>query len=267
MSLDSRPTEGTAYLEHLAPWVSLDSGLRAGMSKLEPLQLSVLKTSLVTRPQVEIRTSHWKPVINPVRDITPDCLPMGVSLNSRLMEKLLCPEPLEQSVLGALPVIQTDEMDRQKRPARASQLYHEQSCFQSSARPMSDPNIVNHTDVNDDIDTDLPESPAPMMNSPMVHERSCLNSSARPTLNPDIDIDTDLPENSAPMMSSDLMFVDWEYAIRRGVLRNRSMGYGSSREINYQLLSPEHANLSDVNLGLRTSPTDNWKRTLLILRN
>ena len=149
-------------------------------------------------------------------------------------------------MLGALPVIQTDETDRPKRPPLASQLYHEESCFQSSARPMSDPNIVNHTDVNDDIDTDLPESPAPMMNSPMVHKRSCFNSSAWPTLNSEIvnqtdvnvDIDTDLTDNLAPMMNSDLMFVDWEDAIRRGVLGNSSMRYGSSREINDQLLSP-----------------------------
>ena len=63
------------------------------------------------------------------------------------MDKLLCPEPLEQSVLGALPAIRTDETDRPKRPALASQLYHEQSCFQSSARPTSDPDIANHTDV------------------------------------------------------------------------------------------------------------------------
>ena len=73
---DGRPMEGTAYLEHLALGVSLDSGLRAGISNLEPLQLSVLKTSLVARPQVEIRTSHWKPVINPIKNITPDGLPM-----------------------------------------------------------------------------------------------------------------------------------------------------------------------------------------------
>ena len=46
------------------------------------------------------------------------------------------------------------------------------------------------------------------------------------------------------------MFVDWEDAIRRGVLRNRSMGYGSSREINDQLLSPEDANLSDAGIFL-----------------
>ena len=113
---DGRPMEGITSPEHLAPGVSLDSGLKAGMSHLEPLPLSVHKTSLVAQPQVEIRTSHWKPVINPVRDITPNGLPMegttcsehpalGVSLDSSLVNKLLCPEPLEQSVLGALPAI------------------------------------------------------------------------------------------------------------------------------------------------------------------
>ena len=57
-------------------------------------------------------------------------------------------------MLGALPAIRPDETDRPRRPALASQLYHKQSCSQSSAWPMSDLNIVNHTDVNDDIDTD-----------------------------------------------------------------------------------------------------------------
>ena len=69
---DGRPMEETANPEHSAPGASLDNGLRAGMSSLEPLQQSVLKTSLVARPQVEIRTSDWKPVINQVQDITPD---------------------------------------------------------------------------------------------------------------------------------------------------------------------------------------------------
>ena len=203
ITLDGRPMEGTAYPEHSAPRVSLDSGLRAGMSSLEPLQQSVFSTSLVAQHQVEIRTSDWKPVIHPVQDITPDGRPMegttypehpalgvpldcglmegitrsvtrpdggsirefskwnamahpvpdinldgrpmegntylepsalGVSLDSGLMEGLLCPEPLEQSVLGALSVIRPDETDRPERPALASQMHHKQSCFQSSAR-------------------------------------------------------------------------------------------------------------------------------------
>ena len=160
------------------------------------------------------------------------------------MNKLLCPESLEQSVLGALPAIRTNEMDRPKRPALASQLYHKQLCFQSAAWPMSDPDIVHHTDINDDINTDLLESPAPMMKSPTVHRWSCFGSSAWPTLNSEIikqtdvnfDMETDLPENSAPMKSSDLMLVDWEDAVRRRVLRGRSMESGSSCEIHNQLI-------------------------------
>ena len=209
---DGRPTEGITYPEHLAPGVSLDSGLRVGMLNLEPLPLSVHKTSLVARPHVEIRTSHWKPVINPVTDITTDGLPMegntwsehlalGVSLDSRLIKKFLCPD------------------------------------------------IVNHTDVNDDINTDLPESPAPMMKSPTVHEWPYFSLSVWPTLNPEIinqtdvnfDMDTDPPENSAPMIGSDLMIVDWEDAMRRGVFRGRLVGSGSSREIQDKLLPPEDA--------------------------
>ena len=88
---DGRPMEGTACPEHSALGVSLDSGLRAGMSSLEPLQQSVLNMSLVA----EIMMSDWKPVINPVQDITPDGRPMegtvypehsalGVSLDSGL---------------------------------------------------------------------------------------------------------------------------------------------------------------------------------------
>ena len=76
---DGRPIEGTTCPEHPALGVSLDSGLMEGMSSLEPLQQSVLNTSLVVRPQVEIRTSDWKLVINPVQDITPDGQPMEVT--------------------------------------------------------------------------------------------------------------------------------------------------------------------------------------------
>ena len=250
---------GTTYPEHPALGVSLDSGLMEGI------------TRSATRPDGESIREFAKRngMARPVPDINLDGRPMegntylessalGVSLDSGLMEGLLCPEPLEQSVLGALAVIRTDETDKPERPALASQMHHKQSCFQSSARPLMDPNIINHTDVNDDIDTDLPESTAPMMNSQTNHERPCFNSSAQPMLDPEIvnqtdvnsDIDTDLPDNSAPMMNSDLIFVDWEDAIRREVLRNRSMGYRSSREMNDQLLSQEHANMSDAGIVL-----------------
>ena len=45
---DGRPMEGTTYLEHSAPGVSLDSGLMEGMSRPELLEQSVL---LVVRPE------------------------------------------------------------------------------------------------------------------------------------------------------------------------------------------------------------------------
>ena len=41
--------EGTAYPEHSALGVSLDSGLRAGMSSIEPVRQSVLKALSVVR--------------------------------------------------------------------------------------------------------------------------------------------------------------------------------------------------------------------------
>ena len=41
---DGRPMEGTAYPEHSAMGASLDSGLRAGMSSIEPVRRSVLNT-------------------------------------------------------------------------------------------------------------------------------------------------------------------------------------------------------------------------------
>ena len=121
---------------------------------MEPLPSLVHKISLVARPQVEIRTSHWKPVINPALDVNTDDLPT---------KKFPYPAPLEQSVLGALPAIRTDETDRLKCPTRTLQLYYEQS---------------GHTYVNDDMNTDLPESLALMLKSPTVFEWPYVKSSA-----------------------------------------------------------------------------------------
>ena len=49
-TLDGRPMEGTTYPEHLALGVSLDSRLTEGASCLEPLEQSVLSSSLAARP-------------------------------------------------------------------------------------------------------------------------------------------------------------------------------------------------------------------------
>ena len=194
-TLDSRlMMEGNTYLERSALGVSLDSGSTAGASCLKALEQSVLSSSLAARPVegVTEKISDWKPVIKPVQDITPDGRPMeGTAYpeHSALGASLDSIEPVRQSVLN--------------------------KCFKSSARPMLDPAIVNHTDVDDDIDTDLPENPAPMMNSQTNHKQSGFKSSARPMLDPDkvdntdvnADVNTDLPENSAPMMNLGLEIV------------------------------------------------------------
>ena len=54
-TLDGRLREGNTYLEHSAPGVSLDSGLMEGMSRLEPLEQSVLNTLLVAQVNVSRR--------------------------------------------------------------------------------------------------------------------------------------------------------------------------------------------------------------------
>ena len=69
-----------------------------------------------------------------------------------------------------------------------------------------------------DMNTDLPESSAPMLRSPTIFKRPYVVSSALPTLNERIvnqtdvtmDMDVDPPESSAPMINSDLMIVYWE---------------------------------------------------------
>ena len=285
VSLDSRPTEGAPCLEPLEQSVlisslavrpiegitekvsdwkpvinpvisyTLDSGLMEGItyhdsgptegaSCPEPLEQWVFSSSLAARPVKGVvdKVSDRKPVINPVQDITPDGRPMegtaypehsalGVSLDSGLRAGMSSIEPVRKSVLNtcfkssARPMLDhaivmhidvDDDIDTDlpENPALMmnSQTNHEQSWFESSAGPMLDHAIVNHTDVDDDIDTDLPENPAPMRNSQTYHKQSWFESSARPMLDPDkvhntvvnADVNTDLPENSAPMMNLDL---------------------------------------------------------------
>ena len=123
---------------------------------------------------------------------------------------------------------------------------------------MPDPDLNDHTYVNEDINTDLLESTAPMMNSQMDHKRSCFYPSAQPILDSDIviqtdvnvDIDADLPENSAPMMNSDLIVLELDDAIRLEVLRNRTMENMSCHEFNDQLLPSEYVNLNTAEMFL-----------------
>ena len=113
-TLDSRPMEGITNLQRSALGVSLDSGPTEGALCLEPLEQSVLSSSLAVRPAEGVmeKVSDWKPVVNPVISYTLDSQLMegitylehstlGVSLDSRPTEGAPCLEPLEQSVLSS----------------------------------------------------------------------------------------------------------------------------------------------------------------------
>ena len=145
-TLDGRPMEATTYPEHLALGVSLDSRLKEGASCLEPLEQWVFSSSLAARPVEGVAEKQ------PVQDSTPDGHPMEgtaylehSALDSELMEGMLCTEPLDRPVLGALSVVRPEETGTPERPALASQTYHEQACFTLSARPMPDTEIIQMT--------------------------------------------------------------------------------------------------------------------------
>ena len=78
-TLDSRPMEGITNLERSALGVTLNSRTTEGAPCLEPLEQSVLSSSLAVRPVEGIteKVSDWKPVINPV---------ISYTLDSQLME-------------------------------------------------------------------------------------------------------------------------------------------------------------------------------------
>ena len=87
---------------------------------MKPLPTLVHTISLVARPQVKFRTSHWKMVINPVLDINTVCLHV---------RRFPCPALLEQSVPGVSP--------------------------ESSARTLSKKEIVDDYDSPDRLQTEI----------------------------------------------------------------------------------------------------------------
>ena len=140
----------------------------------------VLGSSLAAQPIEGImkKVSDWEPVIKLVQDSTPDGQPMeGTAyLEHSALGCLWTVDSWKGCRVRLLSVVQPEETDMPERPALASHTNHEQACFTLSARPMLDPDIVIDTDVNADINTDLPENSAPMMNS----DSSLLKCNAQP---------------------------------------------------------------------------------------
>ena len=164
-----------------------------------------------------------------------------------------------------------------------------------SARPILDPAIAIDTDVNADINTDLPENSAPMMNtdSRLLKCNTQLYPPGRDTqgcrpmkgitetrqvelvglvLAIDRTNEEHLPPSNSWKQSDPIITEGQDYwestegtqfgydtgysspeledAIRREVLRNRSMGYMSSCEVNGSLQLPEQVDLSEAENSL-----------------
>ena len=110
-TLDSRLMEGITNLERTALWMSLDSRPTEGAPCREPLEQSVLRSSLAARSVegVAEKVSDRKPVINPVQNINPygrpvdgiaypEYLTPAVSLDSRFSTGMLQAKPLPMLV-------------------------------------------------------------------------------------------------------------------------------------------------------------------------
>ena len=108
--------------------------------------------------------------MQPAQDSSPDGQPMevtaylehsalGVSLDSGLMEGMLCTEPLDRSVFGALSVVRPEETGTPEASGSGitdnSTNRHVLHCRRGRCR------IIHNTDVSTDINTDLPENSAP----------------------------------------------------------------------------------------------------------
>ena len=113
-ALDRQLMEGITQLEHLALGVSLDSRPMEGSSFLEPVKQSILRSSQTERPRIGDRLvegiSDGEPTVCQVPGTALDSqlmegitylehLALAVSLDSGPMEGSSCLEPVEQSII------------------------------------------------------------------------------------------------------------------------------------------------------------------------
>ena len=160
-------------------------------------------------------------------------------------------EPFEQSVLSTLlvarPVEVLTEKDTPEHPALASQVDYGHSNLELSARPILDTNQAG----NAELDTDPSEHSAPMANGRHVEhlpssgllEHSVLEAKWR---------NVNLNSSNEPQFGSDLgqSSLELQDAIRREILRSRSMGRVSARDVNGLLLSLDNGFFEDQEMPL-----------------
>ena len=306
ITLDGRHMEGTTYLEHSVLGVSLDSGLMAGMSHLEPFEQSVLGTWLVAQPvevltetdmpersalasQVDYGHSKLELSARPILDINQDgntemdtdpsersalathvdfgllhveslSRPnVNVALDRRPMEGITAPLPIESSGLALAQDRGHMEYSARSRPLGHAVLFHADPAGQHAAVGTLSPSdccpagpagpcvaggSVGPDDclqVMEPFEHSVPDHADPATVGPLEH--SVLDMEMR---NDNLDSSNEL------QFGSDLgqFSLGLEDAIRREVLKSRSMGRVSACDVNDLLLSPENACLGDKEMSL-----------------
>ena len=183
-NLDSRPMEGTTYLEHSAPAVYLNSWPMEG--------------------EVRMKKSEWEPVITPADSNTPDSRPMegmtylehpapAVYLDSWLVRGASYPRPhVNWEVLNSKPSVNNVTIVKMV-DADASDDVNTQ--LPENAPPMIDPNMSMR---------DSPEYVTPVSTPMTALAWPCVDSPRLPTVKHEIvnwrkdtrEIELTLPENT-----------------------------------------------------------------------
>ena len=216
-TLDSRPMEGTTYMEHPAPAVYLDSWpmegeVRSKKLDCEPVIIPAINHNLDSRPmegttylehsapavyldswpmegEVRKKKLEWEPVITPADSYTPDSRPMegmtylehpapAVYLDSLLVRGASYPRPrVDWKVLNSKPSLNNVTIVK-----------------------------MVDTDASKDVNTHLPDKVTPMSTPMTVPTWPCVDSPRLPAVKHEIvnrmkdtrEMEMTLPENAPP---------------------------------------------------------------------
>ena len=235
---DGQPIEGTTYLEHSALGVSLESGLMEGMSCTEPLEQSVL--------------GEWS-VVRPEETDTPERPALASQTNHKQTSFKLSARPMPDTDIVYNADVSTDK-NTELPENSAPRIIWEFSLFKWNTKPYPPVQDTQGGRPMEGMTKSLQEE-----SSGLALAIDCTNKEQLPTLysleqsDSIISGSQDYLKNTeGTQFSCDtgLSSPELEDAIRREVLRNRLMGYRSSREVKGPLLLPKQVNMSDAEISL-----------------
>ena len=235
---DGQPMERSTYLEHLALGVSLESGLMEGMSYTEPLKQSLLGECSAKRPE-ETDTPE-RPALASQMDHEQTCV------------KLLARTMPDTDIVDNADV--STDINTDRRENSSPRISSDSSLFKWNTRPY--PPVQNTQGgrpmegMTESIQEELLDI-APAVDC--TNQEQLPTSYSREQSDSSISGNQDYVQNAGGKQFScdtGLSSPELEDVIRREVLRNRLMGYRSSREVEDLLLLPKQVNLCDEEIAL-----------------